>query len=61
MHYEFLYVISSLDVVFYTFVLYGLQAQYFRYSNMTSYDNPIFNISASIFSILGAIFGEIII
>ena len=51
------------DMVFETLVLYGLQVQYFRYrySNMTSYDNSIFNISASIFSILGAIFGEIII
>ena len=51
------------DMVFETLVLQGLEVQYFRYrySNMTSYDNSIFNISASIFSILGAIFGEIII
>ena len=31
---------------------YGLEVQYFRYSEMISYDNSIFNISAMIFSTL---------
>ena len=62
MYYESLYVISSLErlsvvlvrCVSETLVLYGSQAQYFQYqySNMPSYDNSIFNISASIFSIV---------
>ena len=63
MYYEFLYAISSLDrlsveLVRYgiwdSYVRYGLKVQYFRYwySDMMSYNNSIFNISASVFSIL---------
>ena len=63
MYYELLYVISSLDrlsvvlicagMVFETLVLYGLEVQYFRlrYSDIMSYDNSMFNISALMFSI----------
>ena len=59
MYYEYLYVISSLDWlsvvygIWDSYVQYGgLAVFWYRYSDMMSYDNSIFNISVSIFSIL---------
>ena len=58
MYYEYLYVISSLDWlsvvygIWDSYVQYGLAVFQYRYSDMMSYDNSIFIISASIFFIL---------
>ena len=58
MYYEYLYAISCLDWlselhgIWDSYVQYGLVVFRYWYSDMMRYDNSIFNISASMFSIL---------